>query len=104
MKFDLDKPLNQLDGKPFEGDLTIGKAMFIVMNAQVDGDQSMGVDQRMKQFGLLKIAHEGGVVTLSSEEVSLVKARAAKVLSTMAFGVLAEALESPMIEATDAPA
>ncbi len=94
MKRNFDAPMMTLDNKPFDDASTLGKAVFTVMNSPLAEDANMNVDARMKQYGLLKLAHKGGVVELTSDEIATIKARAAKVLSTMTLGILCEMLET----------
>lgn len=98
MKRNLDAPLLALDGTPFSDGATLKSVIFMVLNATLEDDNKQSVDARMKQFGLIKLVHEGGVVDLKAEDIAAIKTRGAKVLSTMAFGVMCELLEAEYVE------
>lgn len=104
MKRDLDQPMMTLDNKPFDDKATLKTVIFMVLNAPVEGDDKMGVDQKMRQFGLLKTVHGGGVVELSAEDISMIKARAAKVMPVMHFGLMCDLLETEYVEKPKADA
>ena len=95
MKRKLDAILTDLDGKPFADNTTLKTVIFTVLTTPLEDDGKMAVDVKMKQYGLIKRVHEGGEIDLTSEDITLIKQRAAKVLlSVVVLGRLVEFLES----------
>lgn len=93
MKRNLDTPLLTLDGKPFDDNATLKSVVFMVLTAPMEGDDKMSVEAKMKQYGLIKTVHAGGVVDLTAEDITTIKARGAKALSMLAFGLMVDMLE-----------
>jgi len=89
-----DLPITQLDGKPFDDNLTLGKAVFMCASTQLRGDESLDLNAKLRLYALSKLGYEGGSVTLTSEDVTTIKERAARAFSNyIVVGRIVEALE-----------
>lgn len=93
MKRNLDIQLLDLDGKPFDDKATLKSVVFAALNAPLQGDNEMSLDQQLKRFNLLQLVHKGGVAEITAEDITLIKTRAARCLSLIAVGRLCEMLE-----------
>lgn len=98
MKRNLDQPLQTLDGNDFQDKATLKTVIFMALNTPVEGDDKMGVEAKMKQYGLLKTVHKGGIADLTAEDIATIKARGAKVMGLMAFGIMCDMLETEYVE------
>ena len=93
--------MRDLDGKAFTDKSTLKDVACAALMAQIEGDQAITVDQKLKQFTLLQAVHKGGVVDISAEDITLLKTRAAKCLAIVAVGRLCEMLEKEYVAPPD---
>ncbi len=94
MKYNFDLPITQLDGKPFDDQLTLGKAVFMCASTQLRGDESLDLNAKLRLYGLSKLGYEGGMVALTAEDITTIKERAARAFSNyVVVGRIAEILE-----------
>jgi len=95
MKQDMDQIMLDLNGEPFGDESTLKSLCLAVLMTPVSGDEQQPLDKRIRQFGLMQKINAGGIIDLQSEEISLIKDRAAKtLLNVVALGKLCEALEA----------
>jgi hypothetical protein len=104
VKIDLDTKLIDPMGKPFSDNSTALIAAYGSVTASLPEDQQMTPEQKLKLYRLTQKIALGGIVDLSSEEISTIKARAVKVLPVIAFGVLCDILEHPLSSVEHMPA
>ena len=107
MKRNLDLPILQLDGKPFEDKATLKTVAFLAVTATLQSDQSMQVNEKMRLYALAQKVHAGGVVDLEAEDVALLKDRIGKAFSHVvvigrAFELLENEVQSMSLAAFDA--
>jgi hypothetical protein len=101
MKRDLSQEILDLDGNTLPDKPTLKTLCFAVLTAQLEGDQNLAVDAKMKQYALLQAVNAGGVIELTAEDIALFKGRAAKSLPLIGFGRLCELLEREYREPPD---
>lgn len=98
MKRDLDLVLKDPYGKPFtEGGMTLGKAMAQSLMTAMPEDGKQSVDEKMNLYRLLQRVVVGGVQEFSSDELSMIKKRAALHFSLAGFGAVADALDRDFV-------
>lgn len=105
MKVNLNAKVRAIDGKTFQQLAADGKTLsdwdcdlkelvYGALTAQLQQDFQLSVADKMKIYRLAKrIDQAGDAVSLESEEVTLIKDRAAKVYGNHQFGVMADLLE-----------
>jgi hypothetical protein len=96
MERNFNQPILQLDGKPFDDQLTLGKAVFMCTSTQLRGDESLDLNAKLRLYALSKLGFDGGVsVKLTSEDVTTIKERAARAFSNyIVVGRIVDALEN----------
>lgn len=75
MKRNLDAPILNLDGKPFEDLASLKTLAFMAVTTPIKSDEQMPVADKIKLYALAHKTHLGGVVDFSSEELALLKTR-----------------------------
>lgn len=75
-----------------KGDLTMKAAAMMALNGQ-DPNETIGAELKAKLFALTLKFYKGKKIKLTSEERVLLKERAGKTLSALAFGRLCEWVE-----------
>jgi hypothetical protein len=94
MKIDFDKMLLMPNGKEFSDSATVATASYAALTSQLPEDQQLSQDAKLKLYRLTQKIANGGLLDLTAEDVSTIKARAAKALPMIGFGALADALET----------
>ena len=90
---DLDQKMYDLDGKEFTDKATLKIVCFGALSTMIQGDETMTVANRMVQYSLLQKINKGGEADLTSDEIVMIKDRAAKLYPVIALGALVKALE-----------
>ena len=90
---DLDQKMYDLDGKEFTDKATLKTLCFGALSTFIQRDEDMKVADRMVQHSLLNRINKGGEVDLTSDEIVMIKDRAAKLYPIIALGALVKALE-----------
>lgn len=108
MKRNFDTVLCDLDGNPFTSPdkdfdgapttklQTLRDLACFALIANLEGDQSMSGEAKLKQYGLVQKIHKGGIQDVTAEDISTIKVRAAKCLMLIAYGRVCEALEQDL--------
>jgi hypothetical protein len=94
MKIDFDVKLKDPMDKEFSDGATVKAAAYAALSSQIQEDQMMSMDQKLKLYRLTQKIAPGGVIDLPAEDIATIKTRAAKVLPLIGFGALCDALET----------
>ncbi|MDE2343054.1 MAG: hypothetical protein KGL63_06625 [Betaproteobacteria bacterium] len=94
MKRNLDAPLIDLEGKPFEDGSTLRTVCFNAVVANFPDDANLKPEDKLRLYGLAKKIYPGGNVDFSAEDLTLIKARVAKSYSSLVMGVIYEMLDA----------
>lgn len=84
MKFNIDQPLLDLDGKPMgeeDAPFTYKQALFLIVTTVLPEDNKLLLATRMTLFDLAGRVNGGGVIELTAEEVVQIKSRANSVIA-----------------------
>lgn len=95
MKKDFSTEVLDLDGKVIKLDdsnLTMQKLANIAI--QASDTRECSADEKGKKFSLMIKIHNGGVVEVSSEEITLLKDLAGRALTTLGYGRFIKFLET----------
>jgi hypothetical protein len=96
MKIYLERPVLTVQGKPFEPPMTLRAAIFQALLAHLEDDVRLPLDEQMKIHALQKITDKPdaeGMVELTAEQVTKIKARVGKLYSIQCIGQICEMLE-----------
>jgi hypothetical protein len=100
MKIDFSQKPKTLKGDEFKVDenssLSLGEACCEGLLAPLTDDKDFG--SKSKKYKLSKKIIDGGVVEVSSEDITLIKEACGKVLSVSLYGAVEEMLENPCAE------
>lgn len=108
MKIDLSAKVRTIDDKPFQTVAADGKTVtdwncdlkeliYGALTGQLQQDFQLSVADKMKIYRLAKrIDQANGSVALESEDISLIKERAAKIYGNHQFGVMVDLLEGDL--------
>jgi hypothetical protein len=94
MKRNLSAPVLQLDGTPFPNNETLGSVCFMAVTAPMPGDESMGVEQKRRLYGIAQKVHALGDVDLTAEDIVAIKERVGKGFSVIVVGRVFEMLDA----------
>lgn len=95
MKRNLDAPILDLEGRPFEDQATLKTVSFLAATASLPSDQNLSVSSKLELYSLAQKLHTGGEVDLTAEEISLLKDRIGKTFaSVIVIGRAFELLEA----------
>lgn len=96
MNVDMDRVLVDFEGKPIkqsDKDMTLGLACAGALGNPLDEDTKAGPEKAVARWKLALRCYSGGVVELTPEEASEIRARLAKVYTTIICGQAASMLE-----------
>jgi hypothetical protein len=85
------------DGKLKDWDCELKELIYGALTGQLQQDFQLSVADKMKIYRLAKrIDQANGSVALESEDISLIKERAAKIYGNHQFGVMVDLLEGDL--------
>jgi len=96
MKVNFDTELKDIKGDPIkDGDshLKLGTVVVATMFNVLQEDANVSAQQKVSMFKLAQKADAGGEQEITSEDVTLIKNRAAKMYGALVVGRVVEALE-----------
>lgn len=93
MRYNLDLPLQTLDGKPFEPPQSLKSACFTALMMQQPTDHQIPPERKIQMFDLGLRVHRGGIQALTAEEVTTLKSRANTAYGVYMFGTIVRLLE-----------
>jgi hypothetical protein len=93
MRYNLDLPINTIDGSPFDPPSTLKAAAFTAVVSAAKSDEHLGVEAKLGLHSLSVCIHGGGIVELKAEDVAKIKERAAALFSIHFFGQMVALLE-----------
>lgn len=107
MKRNFDAPLKTIDGEDFKLDggeaFTLKKICLGAIGATLPGDDAMDGEKKFNLYKLASRINKGGLVDVTAEEISTLKARIAKAYTVFAVGAAFTLLEAePEVEAAAA--
>ena len=97
MKRDFDTVLLNLMGKPFDDNATLQTVCLMVLTAQLDSDRSQSVQAKLACYKLAQKLLPGGIVDVTSEEITLLKDRVGAMCSVIVVGRVFDLLEADPI-------
>jgi hypothetical protein len=95
MKRNFDAPMVDPQGNPYADDATLKTIAFMSLQAagNLPGDERMTVNEKLAIYRLTNLIVQGGMVDLTSEDLSLLKDRIGKAMNPMAVGRAFEMLD-----------
>lgn len=102
MKLNLDQPILQIDGAPFDPPAKLDAAIFVALVSPLKGDESLDLTRKLELHRLAERVKTGSpVISVTAEELARIKERAGKLYTIHFLGQLVKMLE---LEGPDAPA
>lgn len=97
MNRNFNAPMLDLEGNPYADAATLKSVAFAAVQAQLEGDERLDVDSKMRIYTLAGKIVRGGIVEVSAEDLTLMKARIAKAYPPLVMGEAFRLLEEDFV-------
>lgn len=90
----LDTPICDLDGKPFQDGSTVKSAILQALVSALPGDEKEGRENKLSMFGLqLKVHAASNETAFTAEEIAMIKDRVSRGYPALVMGRVFEVLD-----------